>query len=183
MRKIEDTVTLFAAPSAIWPAMVDVPRWWAVLFSPLAKHAYREYGWSETLRPLGGEGQGMRWAAVRGDISLQTLRVSQWNPPTSLAVATDEWDPGKSLVMIAKGMPLGSGKLMAFVSTFSAVQGTVTMQLTPVNEAQTKLDICFDLNFPHPFADLLFSRWIGGKFRRSLASLVQVFPSFLEEQR
>ncbi len=178
MIAFDDSITMLASPGDIWKVVVDVPRWWPHFYLPSAKN--KDYGWSEDLRFLGGEGPGMRWGAGRGGTVMQTMRVEQWSPLETLVLASEPWNPDRASVMVMKmeGKP-GHGFLKDFFTTMTAVAWRISLTLAPAGPEQTTLTLSGEFRPLSPLMEPFFQIWAWPGIKRGARRLIAKFPDLL----
>lgn len=176
---IEESLSLLASPEKIWPILTDVPRWWQEFYDTEATYP-QNVGWGGPLRLVSGAGLGMRFAAFRGTRMLQSMQVTEWTPPTRLALRSDPWDTAKEeWPRTAKLMNFGHGQFSQFFLAYPQCRFFLGCDLTSISAVETRLSMRFEFKYLHPFYDFLF--WIPARnaLRQGVRRFLRKFPQFL----
>lgn len=169
--KTEDSISLLLPAKTVWYRLIEFERWNDWFWEHITKDGKMAMG--DTMRLLGGEGTEMRFGLFGDGVQKQTMRITEWDPPRRLTLALDGWN-WKACISTKGKMDERAGKLMG---TLAAISFSLTCEVTPVSDLETKLTFAMESSMTHPIAGPLLTLVYYLPWRSSMRRSVEEFTS------
>ena len=168
MTKVEDSVSLLMPQKNVWLRLTEFDHWneWLQLRDPWDKAL------GESMRFLGGEGTEMRFGRYNGETLMQTMRVTEWDPPRRLTMTIEGWNWKGGVNPKLKRLPEKRAKAAGERGSLKLAYGA---ELIPVTEQETNFIFRMEAEFTHPFLGFFLN--LAYPIRRHLTGMAGDFTA------